>query len=62
MTSDYHMYRAWRAFKKCGLTAQTRPVPDAGKALSLISMRWPVFLELAEETAKIAGYRVRGWI
>lgn len=60
MTSDFHMYRAWRTFRKCGLNVESRPVPDAGKRIDALAMRWPVFVELIEETAKIIGYRAKG--
>jgi uncharacterized SAM-binding protein YcdF (DUF218 family) len=62
LTSDFHMYRAYRAFRKCGLNVQPRPFPDAGKNANSLAMRWPVFLGLVQETVKIAGYRFRGWI
>ena len=62
LTSDYHMFRASRAFKKAGLDVQPRPFPDAGKRASTWAGRWPAFLDLAEETVKIAYYYLRGWI
>ena len=62
LTSDYHMFRAYRAFRKAGLDVQPRPFPDAGKRASTWAGRWPAFLELAEETVKIAYYYLRGWI
>ena len=62
LTSDFHMYRAYRAFLKCGLRVVPRPFPDAGKNAHSLPMRWPVFIELVEETVKILGYRFKGWI
>jgi uncharacterized SAM-binding protein YcdF (DUF218 family) len=62
LTSDFHMYRAYRAFRKCGLDVAPRPFPDAGKNANSPAMRWPVFVGLLEETVKIGGYRLRGWI
>lgn len=62
LTSDYHMFRAYRAFRKAGLDVQPRPFPDARKRASTWTGRWPAFLELAEETVKIAYYYLRGWI
>ena len=62
LTSDFHMFRAYRAFRKCGLDVLPRPFPDAGKNANSPAMRWPVFLGLLQETVKIVGYRVRGWI
>lgn len=62
LTSDYHMFRAWRAFRKVGLDAIPRPFPDAGKRSSTWQGRWPAFLELVEESGKIAYYWARRWI
>jgi len=62
LTSDYHMYRARRAFEKAGLTVRPRPFPDAIKAAQRVNGRWTAFFSLVEETAKIAAYRWRGWI
>lgn len=62
LTSDYHMFRAHRAFTKAGLTVLPRPVPDAGKRLNNWRWRWTVAVELVEETVKILNYLVKGWI
>lgn len=62
LTSDYHMWRASRAFQKAGVQIQPRPFPDAGKRFNQWTARWQVFLELAIETVKIGYYRLRGWI
>ena len=62
LTSDFHMFRAYRAFRKAGLNVRPRPIPDAGKRMSRLDLRWGVFLDLVVETAKIVGYRLRGWI
>jgi uncharacterized SAM-binding protein YcdF (DUF218 family) len=62
MTSDYHMYRAYRTFRKAGIPVEPRPIPDASKQLSEWRYRFPVFIGLCVETAKIAYYTVRGWI
>ena len=62
LTSDYHMFRAYHAFKKAGLEVLPRPFPDARKRAVGWAGRWPVFLDLVMETAKIGYYRVRGWI
>jgi len=62
LTSDYHTFRAWRAFRKAGLNVQPRPFPDAGKRFNDWRQRWPIFLQLAGETGKILYYRARGWI
>jgi uncharacterized SAM-binding protein YcdF (DUF218 family) len=62
LTSDYHMYRAHRAFLKVGLDVAPRPFPDIRKRALSWTGRWPAFLDLLQETAKIAYYRVKGWI
>jgi len=62
LTSDYHMFRAHRAFKKAGLAVLPRPFPDARKRASNWTGRWPAFLDLVEETLKIGYYYARGWI
>jgi uncharacterized SAM-binding protein YcdF (DUF218 family) len=61
LTSDYHMGRALRTFRKAGVAASPLPFPDANKRLNDITQRWNVFLELADETTKVAYYRIRGW-
>jgi uncharacterized SAM-binding protein YcdF (DUF218 family) len=62
LTSDYHMFRAYRAFRKAGIDIQPRPFPDAIKLSTSWANRWPVFLGLCKETIKIAYYFLRGWI
>jgi uncharacterized SAM-binding protein YcdF (DUF218 family) len=62
LTSDYHMFRAARAFRKAGLEIAPYPIPDARKRATLLLRRWPAFLDEAAETGKIAYYSVRGWI
>jgi uncharacterized SAM-binding protein YcdF (DUF218 family) len=62
LTSDYHMFRAHRAFRKVGLDVLPRPYPDVRKRASSWLGRWPGFLDLVGETTKIAYYFVRGWI
>jgi uncharacterized SAM-binding protein YcdF (DUF218 family) len=62
LTSDYHMWRASRAFAKAGLVVRPRPFPDALKRFNNWRKRWPVFLELLQESGKIAYYWAHGWI
>jgi uncharacterized SAM-binding protein YcdF (DUF218 family) len=64
LSSDYHMYRAHRAFQKQGLRVLPRPIPDARKRYGSFysGSRWAVFLDVAGETAKILYYAARGWI
>ncbi len=62
LTSDYHMFRAYRAFRKEGVAVRPRPFPDASKQANCISCRWQVFVSLATETVKIGYYFGRGWL
>ncbi|HEY6391007.1 MAG TPA: YdcF family protein [Bryobacteraceae bacterium] len=62
LTSDYHMFRAYRVFRKAGIDVEPRPVPDALKQISAWETRWSVFVNLCAETAKIGYYFARGWI
>jgi uncharacterized SAM-binding protein YcdF (DUF218 family) len=62
LTSDFHMYRASRAFTKVGVKTTPAPFPDVIKQSQNWLGRWPAFLELCGETGKIGYYRVRGWI
>ena len=62
LSSDYHMFRACRVFRKLGLAVTPRPVPDAVKRATQLRGRWPAFLDLLLETAKIGYYYARGWI
>jgi uncharacterized SAM-binding protein YcdF (DUF218 family) len=62
LTSDYHMFRALRAFRKAGLEVSPIPFPDARKQANNPLERWSVFCSLVNETAKIGYYYLRGWI
>ncbi len=62
MTSDYHMFRAYRVFRKLGVEVTPRPIADAEKRAAGYRGRWPAFLDLLEETVKIGYYDARGWI
>ena len=62
LTSDFHMFRAHRVFRKLGLEVSPRPVPDVRKRASDWKGRWPAFLDLVQESVKIGYYFVRGWI
>jgi uncharacterized SAM-binding protein YcdF (DUF218 family) len=62
LTSDYHMFRAYRAFRKAGMNVEPRPFPDAGKRVQRWERRWGVFLGLGLETGKIGYYWARRWI
>jgi uncharacterized SAM-binding protein YcdF (DUF218 family) len=62
LTSDYHMFRAYRVFRKAGIEVEPRPIPDAAKQIDSWQTRWSVFVNLCAETAKIGYYFARGWI
>lgn len=62
LTSDYHMFRAHRAFASAGLDVVPVPFPDAIKRAQRPLQRWGVFVDLVVETGKIVYYYARGWI
>lgn len=62
LTSDFHMWRAIRVFRKAGLQVLPRPIPDARKRGQWLLKRWPVFQDEMVETVKIGYYFLRGWI
>jgi uncharacterized SAM-binding protein YcdF (DUF218 family) len=62
LSSDYHMFRATRAFRKAGIEVLPRPIPDARKRASSWNGRWDAFQDLVIETIKIGYYYIHGWI
>jgi uncharacterized SAM-binding protein YcdF (DUF218 family) len=62
LTSDYHMFRARRAFEKAGVIVRPRPFPDVIKRGSTIQGRLSAFVDLARESAAVMYYFARGWI
>lgn len=62
LTSDYHIYRSVRLFHRAGLAVQTSPAPDALKRAGFWEKRWPAFIDLFRETAKIGFYHWKGWL
>ena len=62
LTSDYHMFRAYRAFTKAGVGVLPQPIPDVTKRAGGWVGRWPAFVDLVMESGKIAYYWLRGWI
>jgi uncharacterized SAM-binding protein YcdF (DUF218 family) len=62
LTSDYHVFRATRAFRKLGADVVPRPFPDAIKEGQTWRGRWPAFIEVVLESGKIAYYYSRAWI
>jgi uncharacterized SAM-binding protein YcdF (DUF218 family) len=62
LTSDYHMFRARRAFEAAGLSVIPRPFPDVIKQSNSWLNREYCFGILVSETVKIAGYWWNGWL
>jgi len=63
LTSDYHMFRALRVYRKAGIECKPFPIPDIKKrSLASWRNRGNAFLELSFETIKIVYYAARGWI
>jgi uncharacterized SAM-binding protein YcdF (DUF218 family) len=62
LTSDYHMPRALAVFHHEGIAVEPLPAPDAGKRSSRWQGRWPAFLDLCNESAGWAWYRLNGWL
>ena len=62
LTSDYHMFRAIRAFRKAGLAVEPQPIPHVLKRATSWTLRAGLFFELAVETVKIVYYGMKGWI
>jgi len=62
LTSDYHMFRASRAFRRAGVEILPHPFPDAIKRGHAWINRPAIFVNLSIESAKIIYYRLRGWI
>jgi uncharacterized SAM-binding protein YcdF (DUF218 family) len=62
LTSDFHMGRALRTFRKAGVEVSPLPIPDAHKRLNDWTQRWGIFWMLLQETAKVAYYQAHGWI
>ena len=62
LTSDYHMFRARRAFETAGLAVIPRPFPDVIKQYNAFWNREYCVVTLAGETVKIAWYWWKGWL
>ena len=62
LTSDFHMYRAIRVFRKLGIDATPMAVPDVLHSTEHWNGRFQAFEIMLGESAKIVGYAVRGWI
>ncbi len=62
LTSDFHMYRAIRVFRKLGIEVVPMAAPDVLQAAKHWNGRFPAFETMLVETGKTAYYRLRGWI
>lgn len=62
LTSDFHMYRAIRVFRKLGMEPTPYPAPDVLKQSQHWYGRLSGFQTLVMESAKIIDYRLHGWI
>jgi len=62
LTSDFHMYRALRVFRKLGIEAAPMAVPDVLHSTEQWNGRFSAFETMLIESAKIAYYAARGWI
>ena len=62
LTSDYHMTRAYRTFRKAGIDVAPQPLPDVLKRVGVMQYRWGAFLDVSRETTALAYYFGRGWL
>lgn len=62
LTSDFHMYRALRVFRKAGINAAPMAVPDVLHSTEHWNGRFSAFETMLIETVKIGYYALRGWI
>jgi uncharacterized SAM-binding protein YcdF (DUF218 family) len=62
LTSDFHMYRAIRVFRKLGVEVTPMAVPDVLHSTEHWNGRFSAFENMAVESAKIVYYAARGWI
>ncbi len=62
LTSDFHMFRALRVFRKLGIEVTPMAVPDVLHSTEHWNGRFSAFETMLVESAKIVGYAVRGWI
>lgn len=62
LTSDYHMFRARRAFEAAGLPVLPSPFPDVAGNYNTLEGRIPALFTLGRESVKIVYYRLKGWM
>lgn len=62
LTSDFHMYRAIRVFRKLGIDVTPMSVPDVLHTTEHWNGRFSAFEAMTVESCKIGYYELRGWI
>jgi uncharacterized SAM-binding protein YcdF (DUF218 family) len=62
LTSDFHMHRAIRVFRKLGVEVTPMAVPDVLHATEHWNGRFSAFQTMVVESGKIGYYELRGWI
>lgn len=62
LTSDFHMFRAIRVFRKLGIDVTPMPIPDVLKASEHLNGRIAGFQTMTVESFKIVYYKLRRWI
>ena len=62
LTSDFHMLRALGVFRKLKIEVAPMAVPDVLHATEHWPGRFPAFETMVAESAKIAYYKLRGWM
>lgn len=62
LTSDAHMFRAYRTFVKANVPVVPRPLPDILKSANTRMNRWNGAMGLVLESLKIGYYAAKGWI
>jgi len=62
LTSEFHMYRALRVFRKMGIEVTPMAVPDVLHSTEHWDGRFSAFETMTAETVKIVYYAIRGWI
>jgi uncharacterized SAM-binding protein YcdF (DUF218 family) len=62
LTSDFHMYRALRVFRKQGIEVTPMAVPDLLHSTEHWDGRFSAFETMLVESSKIVYYDLRGWI
>jgi uncharacterized SAM-binding protein YcdF (DUF218 family) len=62
LTSDYHLFRAARVFRKAGIDVHPCYVPDGLKFSQSLRERPYVAMTLVEELLRIVAYAAKGWM